>query len=157
MSSKRTRALQKKFAAILSIVLSVAILLALTGSYLFYESYGRTSFCDMQTGTETVSAARADAPQGSIAQPGEKEKLRVKNITRAEILDSAEEDFLNELEEAASSRTSIRFSYRLFLYLVLAALLYALAGNIWDGFLSKCRYDAIIIDYIHRSDGKIKD
>lgn len=84
------------------------------------------------------------------------QKLRIGDIAKVEILDSFSETLRNDEEEAVFSRLFMRFFHQLFLILLLTKLLNSFSKNFSSVSMSNCMLSTVIVDYIHKVDGKIK-
>lgn len=110
----------------------------------------------LPSGREIFISSRSQ--EAFSTQEDTMQKLCIGDIAKIEILDNFGEtlcDNENE-EEAALSRLSIRFFLPFFLYLLAAGLFNVFIRNFLSTLMCSCMFHTVIINYIHKVDGKIK-
>lgn len=108
--------------------------------------------CLLSKGSNFTSYSEEELSfRGSTAQ-----RLGKGDITKVEILDDLQEELCCDEEESIPSRLSMRFFQQFFLCLLLAGLFHVLIRNFLSISIYNCMLSTVIIDYIHKVDGKIR-
>lgn len=158
--------MRSRRSCIVAVVLAVALFTVLTGSCLFSEGSSVFSFSGSSvspfSGSDVIfssgnSAISYDSSEVYLSQGDTTTKLHKKDISKVEILDECEEiSEGEEEEELASSRLALRFFQQILLCLLLSGLFFALIRSFLYISIYNDTLCTIIIDYIHKVDGKIK-